>query len=246
MQANVDGSLICAQHLSRAFHERHRKVHILHDVTLEVGAHEMVAIVGRSGSGKSTLLNCLAGLDDADAGTVSLMGRAMNTMTLAQRARLRRTELGFVFQQYQLVPYLTAAQNAALPLRLGGKHISRRDILDILSSVGMDTHADEYAGALSGGEQQRIALARVLLQQPRIVMADEPTGALDTRMVTTVISILRTIAQHGCVLIVTHDPLVAASCDRTLLLQNGSLVREVCTDDPAVIARMMSEMAVDA
>lgn len=213
---------------------------VLRGVNLQIRSGEMVAIMGRSGSGKTTLLSCLAGLEDPDAGTVSLLGHEVTRMSVSQRARMRRTDVGFVFQQYQLVPYLTAEQNVALPLRLGHTRVRSSQIRQVLAVVGMEQYATERASDLSGGEQQRIALARVLMQQPRVVMADEPTGALDTAMVQVVMQLLRTCTANGSVLLVTHDPVVAAQCDRILVLKDGVIVRESRTDDVDVVSRMLA------
>lgn len=240
-----NASILCRD-ISKVFRDGHGTVRILNGVSLEIHAGEMVAIMGRSGAGKSTLLSCLAGLENVDSGTIELLGNDMRGLSLSKRAKLRRTDVGFVFQQYQLVPYLTASQNVALPLQLGHRHITKSQIREVLAAVGMDQYANERTSNLSGGEQQRVALARVLAQQPRIVLADEPTGALDTAMVATVMRLLRACAgtdpntSRGSVLIVTHDPLVAAQCDRILMLQDGRIVRELQTQDVAVVAEALT------
>lgn len=234
--------LIECQGLGKTFRDGKRAVQILRDVSLSVCEGEMVAIMGRSGAGKSTLLSCLAGLDDPDSGTVRLLGTELASLSLAKRAKLRRTQIGFVFQQYQLVPYLSAAQNVALPLRLAHRRIADARIRELLGAVGMAEYARERTSDLSGGEQQRVALARALAQQPRILMADEPTGALDTAMVVTVMQLLRGCAQRGCVLIVTHDPIVAAQCDRILMLQDGRIVQQLQTSDVMVVSQALASV----
>lgn len=228
--------------LRKEFHEGDRSVAILRGIDLAIHRGEMVAVMGRSGSGKSTLLNCLAGLDDPDEGIIELFGQDLRTMSLGRRAKLRRTSVGFVFQQYQLVPYLTAAQNVALPLRLAHRRVSPSLVNDTLAQVNMTECAHERTSDLSGGEQQRIALARILAQQPTIVMADEPTGALDTAMVSTVMTLLRGRADNGCVLLVTHDPLVAVKCDRILLLQDGVIIDELRSHDVATVSEALSRV----
>lgn len=235
-------TLIECQGLGKTFRDGKRAVRILQDVSLGVREGEMVAIMGRSGAGKSTLLSCLAGLDDPDTGSVRLLGTELSSLSLTKRAKLRRTHIGFVFQQYQLVPYLSAAQNVALPLRLAHRRIADAQIRELLGAVGMADYARERTSDLSGGEQQRVALARALAQQPRILMADEPTGALDTAIVATVMQLLRGCAQHGCVLIVTHDPLVAAQCDRILMLRDGRIVQQLQTNDVIVVSQALASV----
>lgn len=232
--------LIQCRNLTKAFHEGRRSASILRGIEFDIFPSEMVAIMGRSGAGKTTLLNCLAGLENPDSGTVNLLGEDLTHMSLSRRAKMRRSDVGFVFQQYQLIPYLTAAQNVALPLRLAHRKVSSEYMDAMLTQVGMRECAQTLTSDLSGGEQQRIALARVLAQQPRIVMADEPTGALDTAMVQTVMQLLQQCAARGCVLIVTHDPLVAAQCNRILLLKDGQIVNELRSHDVTMVSAALS------
>lgn len=205
---------------------RRRDQPILRGVSLDVPWGSMCAIVGRSGSGKSTLLHCLAGLEPMSGGTVVLDGVDLGSCSRSQVARLRRGSVGFVFQAYNLVPTLTVAQNVALPFRLRGERPPRRRIRDVLDQLGLAARLHARPATLSGGEQQRVALARVLVSEPRIVFADEPTGALDTESAGVVMAALRSIAASPgrAVVLVTHDGDVAALCDRVVRLDAGVVV----------------------
>ena len=204
-------------------------VEILHGITMGVSLGEMVAVMGPSGSGKSTLLYCLAGLEDATSGEVTILGRPQSSLSRADRAKLRRSEVGFVFQAYNLIPTLTAYENVALPYLLRRDPIPDDLIRGTLAAVGLGERIEARPTSMSGGEQQRVALARVLAQQPRLVFADEPTGALDTRSGQVVLDELTKIAHQPdrCVVVVTHDPSVAARCDRVVFMRDGLLVDEL-------------------
>lgn len=204
-------------------------VEILHGVSLRIEAGEIAAVMGPSGSGKSTLLYCLAGLEDPTAGAITLAGRPLAGLSRAERARMRRDRVGFVFQSYNLIPTLTASENVALPYTLGRRRPPRGLVAQTLATVGLAERADARPPSMSGGEQQRVALARVLAQQPEVIFADEPTGALDTRTGELILAELVRIGHTPgrCVLVVTHDPAVAAACDRVLFLRDGLLVREL-------------------
>ena len=220
-------------------------VEILHGVSLSVSSGEMVAVMGPSGSGKSTLLYCLAGLEEPTSGTVALAGRPLASCSRADLARLRRSEVGFVFQSYNLIPTLTAFENVALPYRLRRERPPLDLIAQTLAVVGLTDRATARPPSMSGGEQQRVALARVLAQQPRIVFADEPTGALDTRSGATILAELQRIA-HGpdqCVLVVTHDPAVAARCDRIFFLKDGLLERELRPSGVEEVAAVLADLS---
>lgn len=194
---------------------------------------EMVSIVGPSGSGKSTLLYCLSGLEPYDSGTVSLHGRDVGTLGRGALAALRRERVGFVFQDYNLIPSLSARENVALPARLARRHITRRDIDRALSDVGLADRARHRPSALSGGQQQRVAIARVLAMHPDIVFADEPTGSLDTSTGAAVLGLLRDAASGSrSVVLVTHDLEAAARADRVLVLRDGRIHRELTSPTP--------------
>ncbi|WP_432482523.1 ABC transporter ATP-binding protein [Kineococcus esterisolvens] len=198
------------------------------DVTL--GAGESVAVTGPSGSGKTTLLHCLAGILRPTAGSVQLAGADLAAMSDARRTALRRSDFGFVFQSGQLLPELPAQENAALPLMLGG--VDRRTATararDVLASLGLSGLQERRPGQLSGGQAQRVAIARALVGSPKVVFADEPTGALDQgtgeEVLHTLTGAVR--AAGAALVVVTHDPAVARWCGRTLAMRDGRVVRE--------------------
>lgn len=193
--------------------------------SLEVAPNEMVAIVGASGSGKSTLLYALAGLQPLTTGSVAAAGVHLEALSSARLARWRRDNVGFVFQSYNLVPYLTVRQNVELPARLAGR---RPDATSALATVGLLEREDSAPGDLSGGQQQRIALARVLASAPSLIFADEPTGALDSRTGHDVMERLRALpSESSAVILVTHDVHAAARADRAVVMSDGCLVDEI-------------------
>jgi len=211
------------------------KIHAVDDVTMHVHARELVALFGPSGSGKTTLLLLAAGLLSADSGRVLFDGSDLARMTKAELLAHRRTELGFVFQDFKLVAGLTAQENAALPLLLRGEphRDARSRALSLLAEVGLAHRADHTPDELSGGERQRLAIARALVGEPRLVLADEPTGNLDTDTGAEVIALLGGLARErgAGVLLVSHDPRVAARADRTLALRDGRLEEERAGED---------------
>ncbi len=237
--------LIVADQVVKSYPVQRRSVEILHGISLGVSAGEMCAVMGPSGSGKSTLLYCLAGLERPTAGGVSVLGRPLHSLGSSALAKMRRTEVGFVFQSYNLVPTLTVLENVALPYRLDRMRPPWEQIRAALDRLGIAALADARPPSLSGGEQQRVALARVLSQQPTVVFADEPTGALDTTSGQIVLEELRLIAHdpHRCVLVVTHDPHVAARCDRVLFLRDGHLVRQLVQPSAADVAGVMTDLS---
>jgi putative ABC transport system ATP-binding protein len=205
----------------------YRKTQALRGVTLGVDEGEIVAVTGPSGCGKSTLLLCLAGILRPDAGEVGYRGRRIDGWTEAERARLRRTEIGVLFQFGQLVAELSAAENIALPLLLAGarRREARTAALHWLERLGIGHLADNRPGDMSGGEQQRTALARALITEPRVLFADEPTGALDSLAGERVLGQLVRVAreQRTTVVLVTHDARVAGYADREVMLRDGEL-----------------------
>ncbi|WP_405100064.1 ABC transporter ATP-binding protein [Micromonospora sp. NBC_01412] len=184
------------------------------------------AVMGPSGSGKSTLLNCAAGLDTPDSGQIFLGGRDIASLSDDVLTRMRRTEIGFVFQQFNLVAALTAAQNVTLPLRLAGDKDADAAATEALNALGLGEHTHHKPRELSGGQQQRVAIARALATRPSILFADEPTGALDSKSAGTVLGLLRALVdQHAqTILMVTHDPQAAAHADHVAFLRDGRLI----------------------
>jgi putative ABC transport system ATP-binding protein len=239
--------MIVAENIGHAYQAGDREVPILHGISLQVRQGEMVAVMGPSGSGKSTLLYCLAGLVRPTQGAAILNGTRLATQSDAQLAKMRRSELGFVFQSYNLMPTLSGFENVALPFRLGKQQPPKDRINETLATVGLAERAYALPSQMSGGEQQRVALARVLAMRPPIVFADEPTGALDTRTGVVVLDELVTLAhsEGHCVLTVTHDPSVAARCDRVLFLFNGRLAREEHNPSADQVASIMTELTAE-
>jgi len=225
----TSGGLLVATDVRRAFGQSVA----LGGISVEVNGGEVVAVLGPSGSGKSTLLLCLAGIISPDAGEVTYRGRSFGSLPDATLTRLRRDEFGFVFQFGQLVPELTALDNVSLPLRLAG--LRRRDAEarahDWLARLDVDDFAFKRAGEMSGGQSQRVAVARALVTGPRVIFADEPTGSLDSLNGELVLRLLVSAArqQGTSVVLVTHETLVAAHADREIVIRDGKVA-------PALVA----------
>ena len=208
-------------------HKRFGATPALDGLSLAIGGGEIVAVLGPSGSGKSTLLLCLAGILLADDGEVHYRGRSLAELSDGVRTRLRRDEFGFVFQFGQLVPELTAVDNVSLPLRLAGltrrAAIARAD--DALARLAVDDVRDKRAGEMSGGQGQRVAVARALASGPRVIFADEPTGSLDSANGEVVMELLVSAArdQGASIILVTHEPQIAAYADREVVVRDGRL-----------------------
>ena len=199
------------------------RVHILKDIDLHIGTGEAVGLVGPSGSGKSTLLMVMAGLERTDTGTVTVAGAALNTLDEDALARFRGRNVGIVFQSFHLIPTMTALENVAVPLELAGIADARERARAELGAVGLGARLDHYPAQLSGGEQQRVAVARALAPNPAILVADEPTGNLDEDTGRQIIDLLFAgHAQRGTTLVlVTHDSGLAARCGRVVRLRSG-------------------------
>ena len=202
----------------------------LRGVSLEVTAGEMVGVMGPSGSGKTTLLNCLSGLDDIDGGTVAVQGQDLFAMSDAARTAHRAHAMGFVFQAFNLIPVFSAAENVELPLLLSGQKASaaRRRAVDMLGRVGLGHRVNHRPAQLSGGEQQRVTIARALVARPAIVWADEPTGNLDSAMAQSVMDLLCDLnrAEQQTIVLVTHDQAVGDRMHRVVHMRDGQIVAE--------------------
>ncbi|MEU7599885.1 ABC transporter ATP-binding protein [Streptomyces sp. NPDC040724] len=211
------------------------EVHALRGINLSVYPGELVAVMGPSGSGKSTLLTLAGGLDTPSSGRVVVEGTDITTASRKQLAALRRRSIGYVFQDYNLIPALTAAENVALPRELDGTSArkARVSALAALEEIGLAALADRFPDEMSGGQQQRVAIARALVGDRRLVLADEPTGALDSETGESVLSLLRSRCDAGAAgILVTHEPRFAAWADRVVFLRDGTVVDETLRSRP--------------
>jgi putative ABC transport system ATP-binding protein len=230
--------------ISRTFQVGDEEVHALVDVNEEIRAGEHVAIMGPSGSGKSTLLNILGCLDRPSAGSYHLDGHEVAHLDDAELTDVRRNQIGFVFQFFHLVHRLTAAENVELPMIFAGfpRSQRRQRVATALQAVGLEPRARHLPDQLSGGERQRVALARATIMQPEILLADEPTGNLDSTSGKAVLDLLESMNREGLTLIVvTHDPKVARRADRILLLVDGRIERRVATGEMGDILALLTE-----
>jgi putative ABC transport system ATP-binding protein len=201
--------------------------HALRAIDLEVGRGEFLGVVGRSGSGKSTLLNLVAGIDRPTSGTVEVAGTSLGGLSEARLSAWRGAHVGVVFQFFELLPTLTAAENVMLPMEFAGRHTPRerrQQALALLERMDVCDQADKLPGTLSGGQRQRVAIARSLANQPALLVADEPTGNLDTQSSESVLALLTELAGEGrTVIMVTHEPVIAGVADRVVTLVDGAL-----------------------
>ncbi|MFJ2174881.1 ABC transporter ATP-binding protein [Streptomyces sp. NPDC087851] len=216
----------------------------LDDVTLSLSAGSFTAVMGPSGSGKSTLLQCAAGLDLPDGGRVVVDGAELTGGDEAALTRFRRRRIGFVFQQYNLLPSLTVEQNTVLPLRLAGRAVDRDGARRILTQVGLGDRLGHRPAELSGGQRQRVAIARALVTGPAVIFADEPTGALDTRSAREVLRLLQeAVRVHGrTVVMVTHDPVAASYADSVVFLADGRLAGRLDAPTADAVAERLAHL----
>jgi ABC-type lipoprotein export system ATPase subunit len=222
--------IIEASNVSKTYDSGATRVAALRDVSFRVPAGEMVAIMGPSGCGKTTLLNCLSGLDTVDSGEILIEGKDIATLSDRQKTRYRAQRMGFVFQTYNLLPVLTAAENVELPLMVSGidPAQARKRALEVLALVDLADRADHWPAQLSGGQRQRVTIARALVNNPAIVWADEPTGNLDSQMASEVMDLMERLNDEWgqTFVIVTHDPGVGRRCDRIVRMRDGQIVDE--------------------
>jgi putative ABC transport system ATP-binding protein len=224
--------------VTRVHGEGATEVHALRGVTFRARPGELVAVMGPSGSGKSTLLTLAGGLDQPTGGSVWIEGTDLASLDQAGRARIRRTSVGYVFQDFNLIPALTAAENVALPRELDGEKgkVARRLALAALEEVGIVDLADRFPDEMSGGQQQRVAIARAIVGDRRLILADEPTGALDTDTGEEILRLLRTRCDAGAAgVMVTHEARHAAWADRVVFLRDGVVVDETGADEPEML-----------
>lgn len=222
--------MIVARNLEQTYLSGGKPLTVLSSIDLSIERESFTAIVGPSGSGKTTLLGLLAGLDRPSAGNVSIDGTDLNALTEDERARFRARNIGFVFQQFQLIPTLTALENVLVPLELAGEHgaHTRARAEDLLARVGLADRWHHYPMQLSGGEQQRVALARAFANNPKLLFADEPTGNLDSETGHRIIDMILGLnqEQHTTLVLVTHDGELAARAHRTVRLAGGRVVSD--------------------
>jgi putative ABC transport system ATP-binding protein len=232
--------------LTKTYGTGDAQVTALDRVTVDLYAGEFTAVMGPSGSGKSTLMHCCAALDSATSGSVYVGDTELNRLKDKELTRLRRDEVGFVFQSFNLVPTLTAEENIRLPLSIAGKRPDPAWYRTVIEAVGLADRLGHRPNELSGGQQQRVAVARALASRPSIVFADEPTGNLDSHAGAEVLSLLRrSVVEFGqTVVMVTHDPVAAAYTDRVVFLADGRVVDEVRDPTREVVLDQMARMAV--
>jgi len=231
MNSEANGNLVHVDNVEKVFHRGSEEIHVLKDLSLVVPKGEFLALMGPSGSGKSTLLNLIGGIDHPTKGTLSVAGERLDTLSDSKLAHWRATHIGFVFQLYNLLPVLSAEKNVELPLLLTNlsKSERRKHVETALKVVGLGHRAKHYPRTLSGGEQQRVGIARGIVTDPTLLLCDEPTGDLDRKAGDEILDLLQALNRdHGkTIIMVTHDPLAAARATRTVHLDKGQL-----TDEP--------------
>lgn len=222
--------LIKLDAISKTYHRGHETISAIHDISLEIHSGELLAIVGPSGSGKTTLTHVIGGLVTPDRGTVTVDGRVLNKSSDKALSAYRNTDVGFIFQNFSLIPSYTAAQNVMIPLVIANMAPKKRRQLaeQYLALVGLGNRMNQYASELSGGERQRVSIARALVNKPRIIIADEPTGSLDSARGTEIMNILLNLSRtHDiAVLMVTHDESLAARADRSVHIHDGRISKD--------------------
>lgn len=218
-------NILNATHLKKYYGRDESLVKALDDVSLSIEGGQFVAIVGTSGSGKSTLLNMLGGLDTPTGGSVQVEDQQLEAMREEQLTVFRRRRIGFIFQNYNLIPYLTAYENIVLPVRLDGKREDESLLREIVSFLELEGKLKNYPSHLSGGQQQRVAIARALIAKPAIILADEPTGNLDSHTSDKVIDLLKMTSEkfHQTIVMITHNPQIAEKADRRIRIEDGKI-----------------------
>ena len=221
-------NILKAVDLRKVYGQGETKVVALDNVNLEVEKGEFAAIVGTSGSGKSTMLHIIGGLDNPTSGQVIVDGQDLSHMTADELTIFRRRNIGFVFQQYNLVPMLNVWENIILPVKLDGKNIEKSYINEIVDTLGIGSKLKNMPNALSGGQQQRVAIARALASKPAILLADEPTGNLDSKTSQDVLGLLKVTSQrfHQTIVMITHNEEIAQMADRILQIEDGKIVSD--------------------
>jgi putative ABC transport system ATP-binding protein len=238
------GAAIEIRKVTKSYGRGSGAVLALRNVSVAFGERTFTAVMGPSGSGKSTLIQCAAGLDKPSSGSVWLGETELSKLKEPKLTVTRREQIGFIFQAFNLIPSLNTQQNIALPLKLSGQQLDQVWFNQVVESVGLSDYLKRRPAELSGGQQQRVAIARALVAQPRVVFADEPTGALDTRTSKEILNLLRlTVDQFGqTIIMVTHDPMSASFADRVLFLADGEIVDEMYEPTVERIAARMTRL----
>ena len=241
----ASGPVVEAHDLSRRYGEGDTAVDALRGVNLEVASGKLTAVMGPSGSGKSTLMHILAALDQPTDGYVVLAGTKIGDLSDTQITKLRRQHIGFIFQFFNLLPMLTAEENVLLPMTIAGNKPDKEWFDDLTETVGLKDRLSHRPSELSGGQQQRVAIARALVSKPTVVLADEPTGNLDSKTSEEILELLRnSVDSYGqTTVMVTHDPRAAAIADRILFLADGQIVRDMPRADASTVIAAMDEIS---
>jgi len=239
------GAPLAARAVTRRYGEGTTAVDALRGVDLEVRAGELVAVMGPSGSGKSTLMHLLAGLDKPTSGTVTIAGTELSALGDGALTRLRREHIGFIFQFFNLLPMLDAEENVTLPLSIAGEKPDKAWVDELMGKVGLEGRRRHRPSELSGGEQQRVAIARALITRPTILLADEPTGNLDSKTGGEILELMRqSVDAYGqTTVMVTHDPRAAAIADRILFIADGLIVKELMRATAADVLTVMGTLS---
>jgi putative ABC transport system ATP-binding protein len=245
----TSGPIVAFRGVTKTYGDGSGTVRALDGVTVDIQPGQFTAVMGPSGSGKSTFMNLAAGLDDPTSGEVWVAGRPVHALDDDGRTVLRRTHVGFVFQAFNLVPTLSALENVLLPFELAGRRLSAEErawVDTLMRSLGLADRATHRPGELSGGQQQRVAIARALASRPQIVVADEPTGNLDTRSSREVLNLLRTASREydQTIAMVSHDPVAASYADRILVIADGRIVGDHPSLAPQQIADLLISLEV--
>ena len=224
-------SILEVQHISKTYGKGETKVDALNDVSFSVEQGEFVAIIGPSGSGKSTLLHILGGVDTPSSGNVIINGVNIATLNETALAIFRRRQIGLIYQFYNLIPILTVEENLTLPLLLDGRKPDKRQIEELIHTLGLEKRIKHLPNQLSGGQQQRVSIGRALVNNPALLLADEPTGNLDSENSREIISLLRKFNKEHkqTVIIITHDERIAVSADRVIAIEDGRITRDEVT-----------------
>jgi putative ABC transport system ATP-binding protein len=240
---SIKAPAVAATALTRRYGEGESAVDALRGVTLEVPAGQFTAVMGPSGSGKSTLMHLLAGLDSPTSGTVTIGGQDITAMNDRQLTKLRRRHIGFVFQQFNLLPTLTAEENILLPVSIAGNKPPKAELESLIARVGLGDRRGHRPSAMSGGQQQRVAIARALITAPTVLFADEPTGNLDSTSGNEILALLREAVELDgqTTIMVTHDPRAAAAADRVVFIADGRQVADLSDPTEAEVLAAVKE-----